>query len=89
MPRTETVNAPLHRATGYRLDPGDAGATPSQRTRGIPFSCYDEVKRAIVAEVMPRTMTGPLPDEAPGQIAILRLDTDWYVSTKHELGNAL
>jgi hypothetical protein len=26
-----------------------------------------------------------IPDSAPGQIAILRLDTDWYESTKHEL----
>ena len=26
-----------------------------------------------------------IPGEAPGQIAILRLDTDWYESTQHEL----
>lgn len=26
-----------------------------------------------------------IPDEAPEQISILRLDTDWYASTKHEL----
>lgn len=26
-----------------------------------------------------------VPDQAPDQIAILRLDTDWYESTKHEL----
>jgi hypothetical protein len=26
-----------------------------------------------------------LPDHAPGEISILRLDTDWYESTKHEL----
>jgi hypothetical protein len=26
-----------------------------------------------------------LPDQAPEQIALLRLDTDWYESTKHEL----
>jgi hypothetical protein len=26
-----------------------------------------------------------IPGEAPGQIAILRLDTDWYESTRHEL----
>jgi O-methyltransferase len=26
-----------------------------------------------------------LPDEAPEQIALLRLDTDWYRSTRHEL----
>ncbi|MEM7810128.1 MAG: TylF/MycF/NovP-related O-methyltransferase [Planctomycetota bacterium] len=36
-----------------------------------------------------RLVEGPveqtLPGEAPEQIAILRLDTDWYESTKHEL----
>ena len=26
-----------------------------------------------------------IPDQAPEQIALLRLDTDWYESTKHEL----
>lgn len=26
-----------------------------------------------------------LPDQAPSRIALLRLDTDWYESTKHEL----
>lgn len=26
-----------------------------------------------------------IPDEAPSTIALLRLDTDWYASTKHEL----
>jgi len=26
-----------------------------------------------------------IPDQAPARIAVLRLDTDWYESTKHEL----
>jgi hypothetical protein len=26
-----------------------------------------------------------LPEHAPAEIALLRLDTDWYASTKHEL----
>jgi hypothetical protein len=26
-----------------------------------------------------------LPEQAPEEIAVLRLDTDWYASTKHEL----
>ena len=26
-----------------------------------------------------------MPGSAPGPIALLRLDTDWYASTKHEL----
>jgi O-methyltransferase len=28
-----------------------------------------------------------IPDQAPDQIALLRLDTDWYESTGHELGH--
>ena len=28
-----------------------------------------------------------IPDMAPLVIALLRLDTDWYISTKHELIN--
>jgi hypothetical protein len=26
-----------------------------------------------------------VPDSAPGRIALLRLDTDWYESTRHEM----
>ena len=26
-----------------------------------------------------------IPDQAPARIALLRLDTDWYESTRHEL----
>ena len=28
-----------------------------------------------------------IPDQAPEQIALLRLDTDWYESTRHELSH--
>ena len=28
-----------------------------------------------------------IPEQAPKQISLLRLDTDWYASTKHELEN--
>ena len=28
-----------------------------------------------------------IPDQAPAEIALLRLDTDWYESTKHELAH--
>ena len=53
----------------------------------------DEVKRAMSSVGYPedrvRYVKGPveesLPHSAPASIAILRLDTDWYESTKHEL----
>ena len=31
------------------------------------------------------TVESTIPDQSPDQIAILRLDTDWYSSTRHEL----
>ena len=35
--------------------------------------------------LVPGRVEDTVPEEAPEQIAILRLDTDWYESTKHEL----
>ena len=35
--------------------------------------------------LVPGMVEQTLPDAAPERIAILRLDTDWYASTKHEL----
>lgn len=34
---------------------------------------------------VPGKVEDTIPEQAPDQIAILRLDTDWYESTKHEL----
>jgi O-methyltransferase len=34
---------------------------------------------------IPGLVEATVPAEAPGQIALLRLDTDWYESTRHEL----
>jgi O-methyltransferase len=35
--------------------------------------------------LVPGMVEDTVPDEAPERIALLRLDTDWYASTKHEL----
>ena len=56
-------------------------------------SPLDEVRRNLLATGYPadrvRFVVGrvedTLPDQAPESIAILRLDTDWYASTRHEL----
>lgn len=42
---------------------------------------YPEEKLRLVRGAVEET----IPHEAPEQIALLRLDTDWYESTKHEL----
>ena len=57
------------------------------------YSPLDEVKRNMDSTGYPSAqvsyVTGKvedtIPDRAPQQIAILRLDTDWYESTRHEL----
>ncbi len=60
------------------------------------FWCYaplDTVKQAVLSTGYPKErvrfvkgrVEDTLPREAPEKIAILRLDTDWYESTRHEL----
>ena len=60
------------------------------------FWCYaplDAVREAVLSSGYPsRKITfvkgrveDTLPQAAPEKIAILRLDTDWYESTRHEL----
>jgi O-methyltransferase len=52
-----------------------------------------EVKQALMQtrypwekiHFVPGRIEATLPDHAPGEIALLRLDTDWYESTYHEL----
>jgi O-methyltransferase len=53
----------------------------------------DEVRQAMSSVPYPPSrihfvkgrVEDTLPDQAPPQIALLRLDTDWYESTRHEL----
>ncbi len=57
------------------------------------YSSLNEVKSNLARTKYPREqlifvkgkVEETLPETAPEQIAILRLDTDWYESTKHEL----
>ncbi len=57
------------------------------------FSPIDEVRKNIAATGYPPDrivfvkgrVEDTIPGMAPTQIAVLRLDTDWYESTKHEL----
>jgi O-methyltransferase len=57
------------------------------------YAGLDEVRRNMESTGYPsdkiRYVVGPveqtLPEQAPERIAILRLDSDWYGSTKHEL----
>ena len=57
------------------------------------IAAIDDVREAVLSVGYPEErihfVQGPveetLPANAPEQIALLRLDTDWYSSTKHEL----
>ena len=57
------------------------------------IASLDDVREAVLGVGYPveriHFVQGPveetLPDHAPERIALLRLDTDWYASTKHEL----
>lgn len=49
--------------------------------RNLWSTGYDKDKIKFI----PGRVEDTLPEFAPAQIAVLRLDTDWYESTKHEL----
>jgi hypothetical protein len=57
------------------------------------IASLDDVREAVLGLGYPperiHFVEGPveetLPNQAPDEIALLRLDTDWYLSTKHEL----
>jgi hypothetical protein len=88
-PTGEDVSAVDQSTAGDLLDASD-------RTSGDNVWCYsplDEVKANLKQSNYPfgniRFIKGKVEDTLPepsiGPIALLRLDTDWYESTKHEL----
>jgi O-methyltransferase len=77
--------------TGERA--ADLLATEGQDADVWAIATLDEVRAAVLDVGYPEErihfVKGPVeetvPANAPGEIALLRLDTDWYESTKHEL----
>ena len=76
----------------------DAECLMAAESREDPASiwCYsplEEVQRAVADTGYPKSLTkfivgkveDTLPQQLPDQIAVLRLDTDWYESTRCEL----
>jgi hypothetical protein len=61
--------------------PGDAAAGLEDVRRTLALTGYPEDRVNYIKGKVEDT----LPGAAPRQIAILRLDTDWYESTRHEL----
>lgn len=77
--------------TGERA--ADLLSDPTEGERYQAAATLEDVRAAVLSVGYPETrihlVQGPveetLPGEAPDQIALLRLDTDWYSSTRHEL----
>ncbi len=61
--------------------PGNFAGTLDDVKDGFAGVAYPEDRVHFV----PGRVEDTVPDRAPDEIAILRLDTDWYESTKHEL----
>lgn len=77
--------------SGKRASDLLAGANKDSNIRGV--APLEQVREAVLGVGYPperiHFVKGPveetLPAEAPNAIALLRLDTDWYSSTRHEL----
>jgi predicted O-methyltransferase YrrM len=71
----------------------DLLASADKSTAVWAYSPLDDVKRNLARTGYPDArlhfvvgkVEDTIPAEAPEQIALLRLDTDWYESTRHEL----
>src|ERR671931_415879 len=77
--------------TGERA--ADALAESARDSNIWAIATIEEVREAVLGVGYPEArihfVQGPveetLPEQAPPESALLRLDTDWYASTKHEL----
>ena len=67
---------PEDKGSMMRVDAGLEDVTENMRSTGYPMERVHLVKGDVLETV---------PGQAPDRIALLRLDTDWYESTKHEL----
>jgi hypothetical protein len=77
--------------TGERA--ADLLAAASRESHDWAVASIDQVRDAVLSVGYPENrihfvqgpVEGTLPASAPAEIALLRLDTDWYASTKHAL----
>jgi O-methyltransferase len=91
----EGMSAPSEhdRRAGTGVPAADLLATSAKQAKVWAYSPLDEVRANLQSTGYPtervRFVQGKvedtIPEQAPEQIAILRLDTDWYESTRHEL----
>lgn len=87
----DVFDAPMPNPTGHdRTVTGDVAQAGGERYWN--FVTTDEVHRNMATtayrgpvRLVPGRVEDTLPAAAPAEIALLRLDTDWYESTLHEL----
>jgi hypothetical protein len=82
------MTAPSDRDVDYLGQPAQTiledvrcAATQEEVEAAVFGTGYDRANIHFVSGAVEET----IPDQAPGMIALLRLDTDWYQSTRHEL----
>ena len=66
---------------GVQLKPGACGCVPV----GVPHAFRTNGSGLWIVHVVAGSVEETLPRHAPEALALLRLDTDWYESTRHEL----
>lgn len=93
---TPPTERDIHIPQGKHADEFLAAAGPGPMAWARPgrfVATVDDVKEGFAAldypqdriHLVPGRVEDTVPQQAPDGIAILRLDTDWYESTKHEL----
>jgi len=90
---TAPSDADVSQEYGSAQETWDKKASSGDAGLSWVYSPLDEVKRNMATVGYPQERTvyvqgrveESLPDSAPERIAILRLDTDWYESTLHEM----
>ncbi len=91
----EGMSTPTEKDIDYRGEAGENEWKESQRSDHNEwcYSSLDEVKKNVFSTAYPNEkinfikgkVEDTIPQNIPEKIALLRLDTDWYESTYHEL----
>ena len=68
-----------------KTNPIWAAATYEDVEQGMRETGYPMERVTLIKGPVEETVPGPDPSALPDQISVLRLDTDWYASTRHEL----
>jgi len=90
MPPPTAIDVTYH---GYAASEGLAKSEPTDELGAWCYASLETVKHNLARTGYPvdrlhfvqGNVLDTVPANAPEQIALLRLDTDWYQSTKHEL----